>query len=120
MDHMKETLDQANALVKELLKEYPGETRAFMHFMRETEDGPILTKREKELINVALSVAAQCKWCIALHVKSAIEAGATRDEIMEAGFQAVLMHGGPALMHLVLLEDALNEFGASASASSAP
>ena len=31
---------------------------------------------------------------------------------MEASFQAVLMHGGPALMHLALLEEALNEFGA--------
>jgi len=118
MDHMKKTLDQANDLVATLLKEYPSETRAFIHFMHTTEDGPTLTKREKELINVALSVAAQCKWCIALHVKSALEAGATRDEIMEAGFQAVLMHGGPALMHLVLLQDALDEFSGPAEETS--
>ena len=110
MTAMKDTLDQANQLIGELRQQYPGEMNAFLHFMRKTEDGPALTHREKELINVALSVAAQCKWCIALHVKSASEAGATRDEIMEAGFQAVLMHGGPALMHLVLLTEALDEF----------
>ncbi len=110
MSSMTDTLNQANQLVAQLRKQYPGETNAFLHFMREAEDGPALSHREKELINVALSVAAQCEWCIALHVKAALEAGTTRDEIMEAGFQAVLMHGGPALMHLVLLSEALNEF----------
>lgn len=110
MSTMNDALNQANELIAQLRKQYPGETNAFLHFMRKTEDGPALSHREKELINVALSVAAQCEWCIALHVKSAFEAGATRDEIMEAGFQAVLMHGGPALMHLVLLSEALDEF----------
>ena len=30
--------------------------------------------------------------------------------MIEAGFQAVLMHGGPALMYLVVLFKALDEF----------
>ena len=115
MSTMTDTLNQANQLIAQLRKEYPGEINAFLHFMRKTEDGPALSHREEELINVALSVAAQCEWCIALHVKSAIEVGATRDEIMGAGFQAVLMHGGPALMHLVLLSEALDEFEAPAT-----
>ena len=52
----------------------------------------------------------QCQWCIAFHVKHASAAGATRDQIAEAGFMAVLMHGGPALMYLVPLFKALDEF----------
>lgn len=102
-------LNEINKLTAELLKEYPSETNAFMNFMKKAESGPVLDLRIKELINVALAVAAQCEWCIALHVSHALHAGATRDEIMSAGFMAVVMHGGPALMYLIPLRKALDE-----------
>ena len=72
--------------------------------------GKALPLREKELINVALAIAGQCDWCIAVHVKHAIDAGASRDEIVESGFMAVIMHGGPALMYLIPLLEAVDEF----------
>jgi AhpD family alkylhydroperoxidase len=78
--------------------------------MQKAEGGPALDMRTKELINVALAIVAQCQWCIALHVRHALDAGASRDEIMSAGFMAVLMHGGPALMYLTPLTQALDEF----------
>ncbi len=85
--------------------------------MGKAEAGPALSLKQKELVNVALSVAAQCEWCIALHVKNALNAGASRDELVEAGFLAVLMHGGPALMYLTPLLDAVNEFTTGATSS---
>ncbi|EQD56132.1 carboxymuconolactone decarboxylase-related protein, partial [mine drainage metagenome] len=54
-----------------------------------------------------MAVAAQCEWCIAFHVKSAVGLGATRGELMEAGFVAVVMHGGPGLTYLKPLVDAV-------------
>ena len=66
--------------------------------------------KQVELINVALAISAQCEWCIALHVKGAVDAGATKEEILEAAMQAVLMHGGPALMYMILVENAIEEF----------
>lgn len=42
-------------------------------------------------------------------MKHALEAGAKREEVMSAGFMAVLMHGGPALMYLTPLTQALDE-----------
>lgn len=66
--------------------------------------------KEKELINTALAVAAQCEWCIAFHVRNAAQAGATKNEIIEAGFQAVIMHGGPAFMWMTPLIQAADEF----------
>jgi AhpD family alkylhydroperoxidase len=84
---------------------------AFSSFVRSTESGPALSSRQGAVINVALSVAAQCEWCIAWHVTDALKAGATEDELMEAGFLAVLMHGAPAMMYLTTLIDALEEFG---------
>ena len=107
---MQDKLDEINALMGRLQKDYPSETKAFLNFMNKAEGGPALDRRTKELINVALAVAAQCEWCIALHVRHAAEAGATKDEIMSAGFMAVLMHGGPALMYLTPLSRAVDEF----------
>ncbi|APZ42448.1 carboxymuconolactone decarboxylase family protein [Acidihalobacter ferrooxydans] len=107
---MQTKLDEINALMGELQKDYPSEIKAFLQFMNQAEDSPALDTSTKELINVALSVAAQCEWCIAVHVRHAVEAGATRDEIMSAGFMAVIMHGGPALMYLTPLTRAVNEF----------
>ena len=110
-------MDKPSDLLKQILdenlkleKRFPDEIHAFTNFMKKAESGPILSHKEKELINVALAVAAQCEWCISLHVKYATEAGASRDEIIKSGFQAVLMHGGPALMYLITLLRALDDF----------
>ncbi|MBN2680563.1 carboxymuconolactone decarboxylase family protein [Acidithiobacillus montserratensis] len=103
-------INEVRQLMENLKQDYPAEINAFLGFMEKAEGNPALDSAQKELINVALSVAAQCEWCIALHVKNAVEAGASRDEIMSAGFMAVIMHGGPALMYLVPLSRALDEF----------
>jgi AhpD family alkylhydroperoxidase len=107
---MRNRLDEADSLLDRLKHRYPSETNAFLHFMRKTESGPALSARQKEIINVALAVADQCEWCIALHVRHAVDLGASRDELVEAGFMAVLMHGGPALMYMMRLLEALDEF----------
>ncbi|HHH38632.1 MAG TPA: carboxymuconolactone decarboxylase family protein [Sedimenticola sp.] len=110
MKKMQQKLDEVVALTGRLQEKYPAETNAFLGFLKKAEAGPALSQREKELINVGLAVAAQCEWCIAFHVKNAVAAGASRDEIVEAGFMAVVMHGGPALMYLTPLLEALDEF----------
>jgi AhpD family alkylhydroperoxidase len=108
--HMSERLKEFGELVTRLQKEYPNQTKAFLNYMQKASEGPALSARFKELINVALGVAAQCEWCISFHVHEAASAGATREEIMEAGFLAVLMHGGPALAYLKPLVDSIDEF----------
>ncbi|MDE2176536.1 MAG: carboxymuconolactone decarboxylase family protein [Betaproteobacteria bacterium] len=84
-------LEEITSLMTYLNKDYPTETRAFSNFMQKAEGGSAQDKRMKELINVAP------------------EAGASRDEVMSAGFMAVLMHGGPALMYLTPIRQALDE-----------
>ena len=111
---MQDRLNEVQKLLEGLQRDYPVEIKAFLNFMQKAEAGPALDMRTKELINVALSVAGQCEWCIALHVKHALGAGAKREEIMSAGFMAVLMHGGPALMYLTPLNNALSEFAKKA------
>lgn len=107
---MTKTLNEVHQLVENASEKYPKLTGSFMVFLRRVEAEGALDTKSKELISVALSVALKCKWCIALHVKNALEAGATRDEIMEASFVAVLMAGGPALMYTQLVIKAIDEF----------
>jgi AhpD family alkylhydroperoxidase len=110
MKTMHERLHQVDELVRRLAKEFPNETGGFLNFLKEAEGGAALRVKEKELINTALAVAAQCEWCIAFHVQNAVKAGASRRELVEAGFQAVVMHGGPAFMWMTHLLAAVDEF----------
>jgi AhpD family alkylhydroperoxidase len=110
MTSMKERLKEVGDLTRRLEREFPKETEGFLSFIKEAESGAALSLKEKELINTALAVAAQCEWCIAFHVRNAVRAGATRNEIIEAGFQAVIMHGGPAFMWMTPLMQAADEF----------
>lgn len=63
-----------------------------------TRDGA-LDKKTKELIALALGVAAHCNPCIGFHIDSLIKLGATRGEVEEALGMAVYMGGGPSLMY---------------------
>jgi len=110
MTTMKERLGEVGVLTRRLQKEFPRETAGFLNFIKEAESGDALPLKHKELINVALSVAGQCEWCIAFHVKNALRVGATTNEVIEAGFQAVIMHGGPAFMWMTPLLRAVDEF----------
>jgi len=103
-------LQEIKELIAKLEKDTPTQINAFNKFMLATEKSTVLGDKYAELINIALAISAQCEWCIALHVKGALTAGATKEEILEAAMQAVLMHGGPALMYIILVEDAVEEF----------
>jgi len=68
-----------------------------------------LTVREKELIAIGIAVAKQCEPCIKLHVQKCLDAGAVREEILEASGVAVMMGGGPAYTHVPMVIEALDE-----------
>ncbi|RMG53486.1 MAG: carboxymuconolactone decarboxylase family protein [Gammaproteobacteria bacterium] len=112
MGHMKDKLHDVASLTRRLEHDFPLETEGFLNFLKRAEGGAALDLRQKELINVGLAVAAQCEWCIAFHVDQALKAGASREEIVEAGFMAVIMHGGPAYMYMTPLLEAVDEFSA--------
>ena len=69
-----------------------------------------LDAKTKELIALAIGVANRCDECIAVHVQDALQAGATKQEIIETLGVAVLMGGGPAVMYSTHALAALKEF----------
>ncbi|MBD3195733.1 MAG: carboxymuconolactone decarboxylase family protein [Candidatus Lokiarchaeota archaeon] len=76
----------------------PTAMQGFKKFMGGSKEDGALSKKMKEIIGVALSVSRQCEWCVALHVKNALQEGATKEEILEACLVAAMMGGGPSLM----------------------
>ncbi len=107
---MEELVREFFESIKEWRKTSPKQIKAFLDFLQTVREPGALDVKTKELIAVAVSVVAQCQWCIALHVKEALEAGATPEEIREAGWVAVLMGGGPCLAYMQLVEKALKEY----------
>ena len=69
----------------------------------------VLVVKQKELIAIGIAVAKQCEPCIKLHVKKCLDAGATREEILEAAGVAVMMGGGPAYTHIPMVIESLEE-----------
>ena len=62
---------------------------------------------EKELIAVGIAVAIHCEPCIKLHVKKCLDAGATKEQVLEAACVAVMMGGGPAFTHIPVVIDTI-------------
>jgi AhpD family alkylhydroperoxidase len=81
-----------------------------------TSPGALPTK-VKELIALAIGIAVHCDGCIAYHVHDALQAGASRDEVVETIGVAVMMGGGPSVVYGGQALEALDQFeaiGASA------
>jgi AhpD family alkylhydroperoxidase len=107
---MESTLKEVHDIVGKMGEQYPKLAGPFMVFLRRVEQEGVLDTRTKELVSVALSVACKCKWCIAFHTKNALDAGATKDEIIEACYVSILMAGAPSFMYSQLVLKAIDEF----------
>ena len=77
-------------------------------FAKVMKDGALELKC-KELIALAVGLAVRCKPCIYLHVQKALQAGASREQILEAASVVVMMGGGPAYTHVPDVMKALDE-----------
>jgi len=76
-----------------------------------------LDAKTKELIALALGIAARCDGCLAFHAKAVVELGGTRDEVMETLAMAVYMGGGPSLMYSALALEAYDQFATAKQAA---
>lgn len=61
-------------------------------------DGAI-PKKYKELMALAVALTTQCPYCLEIHRKAALAAGASEAELAETVFVAVALRAGAALTH---------------------
>lgn len=59
-----------------------------------------LSAKFKEIIAVAVAHATQCPYCIDVHTKNAVKAGATNGELSESILVASALLAGGAYAHL--------------------
>lgn len=74
-----------------------------------TRDGA-LDQKTKELIALALGVAARCDDCIGFHMQTLVRLGMTKAELEETLGMAIYMGGGPSLMYSAHALAAYGEF----------
>ena len=111
MAEMKKAIEDFQEAMKMLSKNNPEVMRDFRKFMDSVLKEGYLDTKTKELIALGMAIAARCKYCIGIHVQKALEAGASKEEILEAATVAILMGGGPALTYIAEVKKALEEFG---------
>jgi AhpD family alkylhydroperoxidase len=70
--------------------------KAFLEVEKATYSAGALSKKDKELIAVGISVVINCRSCMEWHVRQASQAGATKEEVLEAIEVGIEMGGGPA------------------------
>lgn len=97
-------------LVDQLGDEIPDTMSGFGKLHQNATQENTLSKKAKELIALGIAIAVRCDGCIAYHIHDVLQAGASREEIMETIGVAVLMGGGPALMYGVEALVALEQF----------
>ncbi len=89
------------AAMSELIKGFGGLHQSIMK-------AGALTVLEKELLALSIGLAVRCENCVYAHVHAATNAGATREQILEAASVAVLMQGGPTYTYLPRVVEAID------------
>ncbi|SOC44974.1 carboxymuconolactone decarboxylase family protein [Ureibacillus acetophenoni] len=95
------------ARFKEFYKLSPEAFRGFNKFDLEAMKQGLLSKKEKELIAVAVAHVTGCAYCIETHTKNAKSLEISKEELAEAIFVATALKAGSALAHSV---NALNAY----------
>lgn len=97
-DYKQITKDISGSLAK-LRAEAPEMMKGFSDLAAAATKDGALDKKTKELIALALGVAARCDGCLGFHTQALVRLGATKQEIVETLGMATYMGGGPSLMY---------------------
>jgi AhpD family alkylhydroperoxidase len=96
--------------LRKLRKDIPDTMQAFSALAQAATRDGALDRKTKDLIALALGVAARCDGCIGFHTEALAKLGATRQEVQETLGMAVYMGGGPSLMYAADAISAYEQF----------
>ncbi len=105
-----EQLARTKTYMDKMSKSQPEAMKGFSTLHRAASAPGVLDTKTKELIALAIGVAARCDGCIAFHTHDALDAGANEAEIMEVLGVALLMGGGPSLIYATHAMEAMEQF----------
>lgn len=104
---IKEFFEKFNTDSTKMKEQTPNMINGFSHLFSKVMAEGSITTLQKELIAVGIATAIQCEPCIKLHVKKCLDAGATKEQVLEAACVAVMMSGGPAYTHIPMVIDTI-------------
>jgi AhpD family alkylhydroperoxidase len=104
-----EQMKRVRSYTSKLSTALPNVMKSFYALSKASSASGALDSKTKELIALAISVAIHCDDCIAFHTHSALQAGATKEEILEMLGVTVFMGGGSALMYATHVMEAVEE-----------
>ncbi|GMB09043.1 carboxymuconolactone decarboxylase family protein [Thermolongibacillus altinsuensis] len=89
----------------------PQVAQAFNAFTEACFDEGTLSKKDKQLIALGISLAQQDEYCTIYHTKGCLDQGATEQEILEACAVAAALAGGATMSQAVtIVQECINEF----------
>ena len=109
-ESINDKMDEFFVYTAKFMEKYPEIASNFTSLMWSVIQDGKLGSKEKELIAVGIAVGLRCVPCIHAHTKSALNMGATEDEIIEAATVAILMGGGPGMVHVMEVMKAIEAF----------
>ena len=96
--------------LRKLRQDIPDTMKAFSALAQAATRDGALDRKTKELIALAIGVAARCDGCIGFHTETLVKLGATRQEVEETLGMAVYMGAGPSVMYASHAVAAFNQF----------
>lgn len=109
----RETARDASKLNGQVARGLPEVAKAFSQMTQAASAEGELDGKTKELIALAVAISAQCEACIALHTKSAVKMGVSRQEMLEMIGVAIYMGGGPSFSYGAQALEAFDQLSAS-------
>jgi AhpD family alkylhydroperoxidase len=98
------------ARLTQLGQELPWLMSGFARLHKKAVEDGVINAKTKEMMAMAISIVVGCEGCIAYHVHDAVQAGATRQELLETIGVALLMGGGPGSIYAAHTMDAIDQF----------
>ncbi len=112
----KALIQTISSNLAQLHKSQPGAMKGFSDMGKAAMANGSIDAKTKELIALALGVAARCDGCIGFHTKALVRLGATAEEVHETLGVAIYMGGGPVAMYAANAVAAFDEFSVQSNA----
>ena len=106
----KSTLKEFNILMLDIRKAIPDQYSAFLDQKEVITKSARVDGKTKWLLLLIASVTKKCPVCIPSAVKHCLDAGWSKEEMLEACMVAVLVGGSSVMTYLTLVEKTIQEF----------
>ena len=104
---MPDTMEDLRYGVRMMRDAAPRTWETWANFVDAALAPAALDRKTKELVALGMSITAQCKYCVGVHVQKCLDAGAREAEITDVCHVAMAMGGGPAMTYIAEVHKAL-------------